>query len=252
MQLHQQIDPNAFAEPLERGAVRRRDPARGRRQLAVLLRPRAVARDAHRALRAGDRHAAGGAQGPGRAPARLVRRALDHLDLRPLRGERPLLPGAAAAVRRRGPGRGARARRRARARRAAAAQRDDLPLEPADLRRRPRAPAPARGEPRAARRPDRRRHRRQRRLLLRAGARRSSTRSGRCGRGCRSRRPRRTSTAGRATASTRASTGPAWGRCRRASWCCGACCRSPTRGSSASAWRRATASGCWRSSSAAA
>ena len=35
---------------------------------------------------------------------------------------------------------------------AAPAQRHDLPLEPADLRRRARAPAPARGEPRAARR----------------------------------------------------------------------------------------------------
>ena len=42
---------------------------------------------------------------------------------------------------------------------AAAAQRHDLPLEPADLRRRARPPAPARGEPRAAGRPDRRRHR---------------------------------------------------------------------------------------------
>ncbi len=38
-------------------------------------------------------------------PACLVRRALDHLDLRPLRGERPLLPGAAADPRRRGPAR---------------------------------------------------------------------------------------------------------------------------------------------------
>ena len=55
-----------------------------------------------------DGHAPGGAQGPGRAPARVVRRALDHVDLRPVRGERPLLPGAAARVRRRGPGRGAR------------------------------------------------------------------------------------------------------------------------------------------------
>ena len=71
------------------------------RELAVLLRPRAVARDAHRAVRAGHRHAARGAEGPGRAPARLVRRALDHLDLRPVRGERALLPGAAAGVRRR-------------------------------------------------------------------------------------------------------------------------------------------------------
>ena len=88
--------------PLERGAGDRRRAARGRRELAVLLRQGAVARDADRAVRAGDRHAAGGAQGAGRAPARVVRRALDHVDLRPVRGERPLLPGAAAAVRRRG------------------------------------------------------------------------------------------------------------------------------------------------------
>ena len=69
---------------------------------------RAVARDPHRALRAGHRHPARGAQGPGRAAARVVRRALDHVDLRPLRGERALLPGAAADVRGRGPVDGAR------------------------------------------------------------------------------------------------------------------------------------------------
>ena len=54
---------------------------------------------------------------------------------------------------------------------AAPAQRHDLPLEPPDLRHLPRPPAPARREPRAAGRPDDRRHARQRRLLLRAGAR---------------------------------------------------------------------------------
>ena len=68
---------------------------------------RAVAGDPHPAVRAGHRHAPGGAQGPGRAPARVVRRALDHVDLRPLRGERPLLPGAAAGGRGRGPDGGA-------------------------------------------------------------------------------------------------------------------------------------------------
>ena len=156
---------------LERRAGDRGRPAGDRRQLAVLLRARAVARDADRAVRADDRHAAGGAQGPGRAPARVVRRALDHVDLRPLRGERPLLPGAAAGGRGRGPDGGARARRRAAAAGAAAAQRHDLPLEPPDLRHLPRAPAPARREPRAAGRADDRRHARQRRLLLRARAR---------------------------------------------------------------------------------
>ena len=48
------------------------------------------------AVRAGHRHPQRGAQGAGRAPAGVVRRAVDHLDLRPVRGERPLLPGAAA------------------------------------------------------------------------------------------------------------------------------------------------------------
>ena len=213
---------------------------------------RAVAGDADRAVRAGDRHAPGGAQGPGRAPARLVRRALDHVDLRPLRGERPLLPGAAAGVRAGGPGRGARARRRPAARRAAPAQRHRLPLEPAGLRRRARQAAPARREPRAAGRPDRGRHARQRRLLLRARAHAGRARSARSGRGCRSRPPRRTSTPARATASTRACSGPGSARCRRPSSCCGGCSRSPTRGSSAGASTRTTATGCSGSSSSAA
>ncbi|GMA89268.1 hypothetical protein GCM10025868_45180 [Angustibacter aerolatus] len=42
---------------------------------------------------------------PGRAAAGVLRRAVDHLDLRPVRGERALLPGAAAGGERRGPGR---------------------------------------------------------------------------------------------------------------------------------------------------
>ena len=109
VQLHQQVEPRPLPHALERRAGDRRGAARDRRQLAVLLRPRAVAGDADRAVRAGHRHAPGGAQGAGRAPARVVRRALDHVDLRPLRGERHLLPGAAAGVRARGPGRGARA-----------------------------------------------------------------------------------------------------------------------------------------------
>ena len=233
VQLHQHGRPREVRHALERGAGDRRRAARGRRQLAVLLRPRAVAGDADRALRAGHRHAAGGAQGPGRAPARVVRRALDHLDLRPLRGERHLLPGAAAGVRR------PRTRSRCSSAGGVPALAElrlhngtDLPLEPADLRRRARQAAPARREPRAARRPDRRRHARQRRLLLRARARCSPTRSARSGRGCRSRRRRRTSTPARATASTRACSGPGSARCRPPSSCCGGCCRSPTRGSS--------------------
>ena len=134
-------------------------PARGRRQLAVPARQGAVARDPDPAVRAGHRHPQRGAQGAGRAAAGVVRRALDQLGLRPVRGERPLLPGAAADHRRRGPGRGARGRAaRPTLCRAAAAQRHDLPLEPAGLRHRRRRAAPARREPRAAGRPDRRRH----------------------------------------------------------------------------------------------
>ena len=171
VQLHQMIDPAALRRALERGAGDRRAADGDRRELAVLLRARAVARDADRAVRADHGHAAGGAQGAGRAPAGVVRRALDHVDLRPLRGERPLLPRAAAGGRGRGPDGGAGERRRPEAAGAAAAQRHDLPLEPADLRHLARAPAPARGEPRAAGRADDRRHARQRGLLLRARAR---------------------------------------------------------------------------------
>ena len=110
-----------------------------RGELAVPARQAAVARDPDPAVRAGDRHPQRGAQGPGRAAAGLVRRAVDHLGVRPLRGERPLLPGAAADHRGGGPARGPRRRRRAQARRAAAAQRHDLPLEPPGLRHRTRA-----------------------------------------------------------------------------------------------------------------
>ena len=107
------------------------------------------------------------AEEPGRAAPRLLRRALDHLDLRPVRGERPLLPDPARRDQRRGPDGLARGRHRPRAVRAAAAQRHRLPLEPADLRHRRRHAAPARREPRAAGRPDHRRRAGQRRVLLR-------------------------------------------------------------------------------------
>ena len=59
------------------------------------------------AVRAGHRHPVGGDQGPGGTPPGVVRRALDHRGVRPVRGERALLPGAAAGLRRRGPGGGA-------------------------------------------------------------------------------------------------------------------------------------------------
>ena len=177
-------------------------------------------------------------------PARVVRRALDHLDLRPLRGERPLLPGAAAGVRAGGPGGDARARGHPAAAGAAPAQRDDLPLEPPDLRRRARAPAPARGEPRAARRPDRGRHPRQRGALLRADP--HAGRRGAAGlvadvlpggggelpRG-RARRHR----GARVLARRRRGAGD---RAR----CCAGCCRWPTTASSAGGWSARTATAC--------
>ena len=103
--LHQRAVPPA-GEPvgvppvLERGAGDRRRAGRAGRQLAVLPRQGAVAGDPDPAVRAGHRHPVGGAEGAGRAAAGVVRGAVDHLHLRPVRGERPLLPGAAAAVRR--------------------------------------------------------------------------------------------------------------------------------------------------------
>ena len=78
--------------------------------------------------------------------------------------------------------------------RAAAAQRHDLPLEPAGLRHRRRRAAPAGGEPRA-RRPARRSPTRwPTPRSTSAWSARSPRASGRCGRRCRSAPPRRTST----------------------------------------------------------
>ena len=167
-------------------------------------------------------------QEPGRAAAGLVRRALDHVDLRPVRGERPLLPRPAPGHRRRGPDRAALdAGRRTEARRAAHAQRHDLAVEPPGVRRRRRPAAPARGEPRAARRTDRGRPGGERRVLLRRAAGAGRRRNVQCGARCRSRRPRRTCTRARGTASARSCTGRASAGCRRTSWCCACCCPGP-------------------------
>ena len=100
-QFHLQVEPGAVRRVLERRAGRRRHPGGARRELAVPVRPGAVAGDPHPAVRAGHRHPVGGDQGAGGTPAGVVRRALDHLGVRPVRGERPLLPGAAADLRRR-------------------------------------------------------------------------------------------------------------------------------------------------------
>ena len=98
-------EPGGLRRVLERRAVP--SPASRSRSGAnspFLFGRRAVARDPHPAVRAGHRHPLGRAEGAGRTAAGVVRRALDHVDLRPVRGERPLLPGAAADLRRRGPG----------------------------------------------------------------------------------------------------------------------------------------------------
>ena len=193
-QLHIQVSPEDFP------AYWNASQAIAGVQLALganspfLLGTRAVAGDPDRAVRAGHRHPQRGAQGAGRAPAGVVRRALDQLDLRPVRGERPLLPGAAADHRRRGPARACSRRGDPDACRAAAAQRHDLPLEPAGVRRRRRHPAPAGREPGAARpgRPSRTRWPTPPSTSVWCA--RSPSTSGRCGRRCRSAPPRRTST----------------------------------------------------------
>ena len=229
--VHQHPVPRAdLARPvrglLERLPGDRRRPAGGGGQLAVPARQGAVARDPDPAVRAGHRHPQRGAQGPGRPPAGVVRRALDHLGLRPVRGERPLLPGAAAR-----------------------SPTTEDPLEVLEaggtpdlselrlhngtiyrwnrpgLRHRRRRAAPARREPAPRRRPDGRRHDRQRGASTSAWCATSPRASVRCGRRCPSRPPRRTSTSPPSRASTPRSTGRASARCGPPSWCCGGCCR---------------------------
>ena len=252
-QLHVQVAPGAVRGVLERLPGDRRRPARGRRQLAVPARQGAVARDPDPAVRAGHRHPQRGAEGAGRAAAGVVRRALDQLDLRPVRGERPLLPGAAADHRRRGPARGARGRAA-----------------------RPRSPSCGCTTARST-----------------AGTGRSTTSSTACrtcgsrtaccrpGRPSPTRWPTPPSTSAwsarspsserplwsqmsfqrrrgelprrrRSTASTPASTGRASGRCRPPSWCCAGCCRWRAPGSTRGASPADEATGCSASSSSAA
>ena len=82
---------------------------------------------------------------------------------------------------------------------------------------------------------------------------RSPRTTGRCGRRCRSPRPRRTSTSPPQHGHRRAqSTGRASARCRPPSWCCGGCCRWRARGSTAGASRPTRPTGCSASSSSAA
>ena len=134
VQLHLQVSPDALRGLLERRPGDRRRAGRAGGQLPVPVRQAAVARDPDHAVRAGHRHPAGRAEGAGRAAPGVVRRALDHLGVRPVRGEPPVLPRAAADLRGRGPAGGARRRRLPAAGRDEPAQRDGLPLEPAGLR----------------------------------------------------------------------------------------------------------------------
>ena len=97
---------------------------------------------------------------------------------------------------------GARGRRHPVALGAEAAQRHHLPLEPAGLRRRRRRPPPAGGEPGARRRPHGRSTRWPTPPSTSAWCGRWPRTIGRCGRRCRSRRRRRTSTWARSTASS--------------------------------------------------
>ncbi len=87
--------PRGFCQELECGAGTGRPAAGAGRQLALLLRPSTVVGDPHRVVRPGHRHPPGRTQGAGRAATGLVRRAVDHVDLRSVRGERALLPVAA-------------------------------------------------------------------------------------------------------------------------------------------------------------
>jgi hypothetical protein len=74
----------------------------------------------------------------------------------------------------------------------------------------------------------------------------------RCGRRCRSARPRRTSRPPPGRASTPRSTGPASGRSAPPSWCCAGCCRWRARGWPRGASRTTRPRGCSGSSSSAA
>ena len=66
-QLHVQVSPENFPAYWNASQVDQQPPARGRRELAVPAGQGAVARDPDRAVRAGHRHPRRGAQGPGRA-----------------------------------------------------------------------------------------------------------------------------------------------------------------------------------------
>ncbi len=103
VQLHVQVSPEEFANYWNAAQAIAGVQVALAANSPFLFGRQAVGRDPDHAVRAGHRHPARRAQAPGGAPPGVVRRALDHLGVRPVRGEHPVLPGAAAAVRRRGP-----------------------------------------------------------------------------------------------------------------------------------------------------
>ena len=252
VQFHLQVAPDSFANYWNAAQ------AIAGVQLAIganspfLYRPAALGGDPDRAVRAGHRHPAGRDEDSGRTATGVVRRALDHVDLRPVRGERPLLPGAAADLRHEDPVEVLTAGGVPRPRRTAPAQRHRLPVEPPGLRHHGRPAAPARGKPRAAGRPDRRRPARQRAPSTSGWSARWSRRTVRSGRRSHSARPRRTSTSVPATASRRAVYWPRLGEMAATNSCWSTCCRRRTQGWTVSAWPRPAATGCSASSRAAA
>ncbi len=95
MQLHLQVSPDDFPTYWNASqAIAGIQLALGANS-PVPVRQGALGRDPDRAVRAGHRHPQRGAEVAGCPATGVVRRALDHLDLRPVRGERPLLPGPA-------------------------------------------------------------------------------------------------------------------------------------------------------------
>ncbi|WP_278256076.1 hypothetical protein [Nocardioides convexus] len=179
-----------------------------------------------------------GSQGAGRASAGVVRRALDHLGLRPVRGERAVLPAAAAGHRRGGPAHGPGGGRYAEPLRACGCT---TARSTAGTGRSTTSPVACRtyGWRTGSSPPGRPWSTRWRTPPSSSDwCARSRRTSGRCGRRCRSARPRRTSTPRPSTASTPRSTGPAWAGSRRPSSSCAGCCRWRTRASPRGAWVR--------------
>ena len=132
--------------------------------------------------------------------------------------------------------------------RAAAAQRHGVALEPPRVRRRRRQAAPARGEPRASRRADRRRHHGQRRPVLRSAAR--AGRAGAAGVVADVVRRRRGELPHRGPARAGGDRLLAEHRrdLRDPSSRCASCCLSRTRGSGSGEWTTRSASACSASS----